>query len=187
VRPRLLVASLLTAVALAGCTSGNDEQEQRPEIDLNANAEVSVLLDQDITDAERGSVESQLRAVPDAQTVTYRSPQESYQRLNKSPAPEASTLRPEQFPGTLVLKFTTMDALVRERQGGLEEKVKAWKGVADVIFPICVTQDECQSYLQSGPPSPTGSDEPSGSDGPSGSGGPSGSASEGAEPAPSAS
>jgi cell division protein FtsX len=169
VRPRLLVAFLLTVVALAGCTSGKDEQEQRPEIDLNANAEVSVLLDQGITEAQRGTVESQLRAVPDAQNVTYRSPQESYERLNKSPAPEASTLRPEQFPGTLLLRFTTMEALVRERDGGLEDKIKGMDGVADVIFPICVTQDECQSYLKSGPPSLSPSSSAGGDPSPSGS------------------
>ncbi|MFE9654961.1 permease-like cell division protein FtsX [Micromonospora sp. NPDC006431] len=97
------VLAFLLLAALSACTS--QPQEAGPTT-------LTVLLDQDVTAAQKSVVEQRLRAMPSVEGVAFETRDQAYEKLRKDSPDLLADLDPEHLPESF--RATVTDASVAE-------------------------------------------------------------------------
>ncbi|MFG3423634.1 permease-like cell division protein FtsX [Micromonospora sp. NPDC048063] len=97
------VLALLLLAALSACTSEPKEA---------GHTTLTVLLDRDVTAAQKSVVEQRLRAMPSVTGVAFETREQAYEKLRKDSPDLVADLDPENLPESL--HATVTDASVAE-------------------------------------------------------------------------
>ncbi|AEV86786.1 hypothetical protein ACWT_5768 [Actinoplanes sp. SE50] len=153
---KIIVALLLLVAGSAGCSLFGDDAPTRDEQIqkiLDENAEFTVFLRDDATDAQRNDVEAALRALPGVTEVSYVNRDEAYQQMTKlfsaDPASVADVSR-DALPESFKVKMSDIAAVRQIRDEGTVGKLP---GVERAVF-TCLDVQECKKMST---PGPTGS------------------------------
>ncbi|MGC4866265.1 permease-like cell division protein FtsX [Micromonospora sp. DT53] len=117
--------SLVVLLALPACTSKPEEPE---------DVALTVFLDNDVTVAQKGSVEQQLRSMPSVTEVSLETREQAYERQKadlKDQPDLLAALKPEYMPE--LLHATVTDASIAE---AVELVMAEADGVEDVALRI---------------------------------------------------
>lgn len=153
---KIIVAVLLVAVGLAGCglfQGDGPTKEEEFQAYLDQNATFTVFLNEDVTDAQRTSVEAALRALPDVADVTFADHDDAMAEMKRlySADPEfLEKVSPEALPLSFKVRMADNAAIRKVRDGGAPDKLP---GVQKVVY-TCLTLDECKR-LYAPQPSPS--------------------------------
>ncbi|MBQ1020144.1 permease-like cell division protein FtsX [Micromonospora sp. D93] len=124
-RRRAPLLSLVVLLALPACTS----QPEEP-----GDVALAVFLDNDVTSAQKGSVEQQLRSMPSVKEVSLETREQAYERQKadlKDQPDLLAALKPEYMPE--LLHATVTDASIAE---AVELVMAEADGVEDVALRI---------------------------------------------------
>jgi cell division transport system permease protein len=153
---KIVVAVLLVVAGLAGCSLfGHDEPTKEDQLQkvLDDNAQFTVFLRDDATEAQRKDVEAALRALPGVTEVSFENHDEAYRRMTElfSADPTfVAGVEPEALPESFKVKATDVAAIRKIRDEGTVSKLP---GVNKPVF-TCLDVEECKRMYS---PRPSGS------------------------------
>ncbi|MEH1054337.1 permease-like cell division protein FtsX [Micromonospora sp. CPCC 206171] len=142
-RSASVLAALLAAALLSGCTGG-PSAEDRP-----VNLKARVFLSTDASDAQAKAVETHLRGVPDITGLTFITRELAYERMRadlKDRPDLLETLTPGHMPQSYEFTMPTRRIFERTYQGPLRGELRKLDGVDSIVFPGRKSQpsvDEC--------------------------------------------
>lgn len=153
---QIVVAVLLAVAGLAGCSlfgDGAPTQDEQIQKILDENAQFTVFLRDDATEAQRKDVEAALRALPGVTEVSFENQDAAYQRMTElfSANPTfVAEVSKDALPESFEVKMTDIAAVRKIRDEGAVGKLP---GVDRPVF-TCLDVEECKKRYA---PRPSGS------------------------------
>ncbi|WP_436534424.1 cell division protein FtsX [Actinoplanes sp. HUAS TT8] len=150
---KIVVALLVVVAGLAGCSlfgGGGSSQDEQIQQYLDENAQFTVFLRDDVTDAQRKDVEAALRALPDVAEVAYEDKAAAFQRFAQlySAEPDlVSQVSKDALPESFRVRMADNAAIRKVRA---EDTVKNLPGVNKTVF-TCTTVQECREFYAKKP------------------------------------